>query len=830
MKINPNNKTGIWVYWAYLIGIFLILALPLLNAPPLLYPAAWGGSIVFRIIFSILLFLFSWELLFKEGYLKETIAKVKNIPWLVSGALAVFTVLVILSTIFSLQPSFSFWGSPSRGDGSLNLILYIAFAIFCYLAVKKEDWGKVFNAGILSAILVSLIAIAQQFKIFGGDFLVSYSLRPPSTLGNVDSLSTYLLLFTFLTFFFGVKTKKLYLKIFYFASVALFLFVIFLALSRATFLGLAAGLAWIFLFYNFKNKSLNKSKIIAGILLIALAGTLIYYANSRTVFPKIIEQNKVLTNFFTRLSLEAFAQGNGRISGWKIAWEGLKDKPLLGYGPENFSVAFDKHYNPKFTDLNTSTFGNTWWDRAHNVVFDIGVTMGIPALIAYLSLFVFLLLRLQKEKGIAPLMCLGAQATLIAYLVNNLFSFDTFGTYIIFFLIIGYSFYLISTNNEEIENQPSPAKNNKLAGYKKILIGFLFAFLIYFIWVCNINPLIINNYVNWSDYYLEKESKDACNKSTEKINKVLNNHSFLDNYVRLRYSDVLRVCVQKTSNKQEQIKFAEKAVQMGQEEVKLRPYYVRSWIYLGWFSSFLLLENPADENLKKLSVGAFQKAEELAPKRPEVFDEWGKIYWATKEYNLAEEKFNKCIELNPNESTCWWDLALTQIYLGNQDKSKEYLDMVEKNGFKIESETSLLQLASIYTKLANASTADSLRYYQDLAVIYEKLVTNVDGKNFQYHASLAFIYNKLGQPQKAAIEAITVFYLSPESRKNIEEFMRQNNYSFEKPNDFDYHFSLAKKYYQEKNYIQMRNEALIALYIMPDSREEIKLLLSKIFL
>jgi len=61
-KILSENK----LYWLYLIGFFLILALPLLNLPPWFSPPDWGKTIVFKIILAILIFVFLWQVLSKK--------------------------------------------------------------------------------------------------------------------------------------------------------------------------------------------------------------------------------------------------------------------------------------------------------------------------------------------------------------------------------------------------------------------------------------------------------------------------------------------------------------------------------------------------------------------------------------------------------------------------------------------------------------------------------------------------------------------------------------------------------------------------------------------
>src|SRR3989338_3229297 len=73
-----------------------------------------------------------------------------------------------------------------------------------------------------------------------------------------------------------------------------------------------------------------------------------------------------------------------RLLTWESSMKGWKDRPLLGYGYENYNVAFNKYFNPLIYRDAGSQIG---FDRAHNVVFDVLVTSGILGMIAYMGLY-----------------------------------------------------------------------------------------------------------------------------------------------------------------------------------------------------------------------------------------------------------------------------------------------------------------------------------------------------------------------------------------------------------------------------------------------------------
>jgi len=236
---------------AITISFLLILTLPLLAIPPYFHPPAFGKAMVFRVILSIMMFLFTWRLFKKDEELAKKLASLKNRKskvfypfWLLVALLVIY----ILSTLFSLDPIFSFFGNPYRGGGSLTYCCYIIFAILGLLNFNKKDWQKIWDFAIFIGVLVSVVAVFQQFSLFSR-VLIPYSGRPPSTLGGPIFLALYILLLFFMTLCFGIKEKNLPKKMFYFLSNLLFLFVIVLTGSRAGYFGLFVGLFYMLFLY-----------------------------------------------------------------------------------------------------------------------------------------------------------------------------------------------------------------------------------------------------------------------------------------------------------------------------------------------------------------------------------------------------------------------------------------------------------------------------------------------------------------------------------------------------------------------------------------------------
>src|SRR3989344_3553367 len=56
---------------------------------------------------------------------------------------------------------------------------------------------------------------------------------------------------------------------------------------------------------------------------------------------------------------------------WNMAMQGLKERPILGWGQESFNYVFNKYYDP-------GMYGQEqWFDRTHNIIFDWLIAGGI---------------------------------------------------------------------------------------------------------------------------------------------------------------------------------------------------------------------------------------------------------------------------------------------------------------------------------------------------------------------------------------------------------------------------------------------------------------------
>lgn len=754
---------------AFVACTLLILALPILSLPPIFSPPDWGKTLVFRVLLSL-------EIIITAAIMWFYPRRIRTIPWKkkeAAGFLLLLAVLglFLLAILFSFDRTFSVWGSPFRSGGVVNFASYIVFAILAFLVLKPKDWNMAWGFATGIAVLASILALVQWQGLFADLFVQTG--RPTSSLGNPIMLAMYLLFFVFPALSFGFNASALLKKILYGSLALLFIFVILITQSRSTYLGLAVASSFFALLYPF-NKPWQ-SRVFKGLfcLLAAVGAVLIYFANAtpEDKFPEFIQENHTLFGIVKRADVGFFLQ-DPRFSAWQVAWKSVLERPLLGYGPENFEIAFDRNYDSRLQGIQyIPDTPNSWWDKAHNSFLDIATQAGIPAAFLYFALFGLLLWQLQKIKKRAQenaSLIHGIQAALIGYASANLFAFDTSSIYIIFFFLVAYSLFLIHAAGKQEETQKEQKeRQSSLSPYKTLGLFSVAFFLLWFNWQYAWRPLQINGNLNRGVLLVKAE---RCEEGLKFLDKALaeSKETFLNSYTRLKYFDILKLC-----NDQGFIgnmETAQKGYDALKEAAKTWPNHTRTWIFLGQLTN-ILVEQQGKAGLLSPEQKAegiatahsyFETAQQLSPGHLEVYVDWIKTFLIARDFNGASLKAQECIDRNAQFGECWWLKGMSERFMGNETHGLEYRKTAEASGFREEkSPSALLLLAQYFLETQDMGS---------LALAYEKMLV-LQPNNYQVRASLAFTYYQLREFNKAKEHALRVLKDNPSSEAEVKEFL-----------------------------------------------------------
>ena len=359
---------------------------------------------------------------------------------LVTGAVGAFFIVLVLSTILGADPFHSFWSNYERMSGLLTYIHLFAFFLVLSSIIKGEkDWMRLIGWITSIASIVSLISIAHRFGIIE----LSHYFQNGSTLGNTSFMGSYLLVAIFFCLYAFFKSRDAW-KIFYGTSFVIISSAILLNPGGRAMKGaLLAGTFLLFLLYFAFTE---RSKIIqwaARLLIISGIGLTLFISVFAFVEGSIVREK-----------IEDLRGMSARFVVWDIAWEGFKERPVLGWGLENFPLVFQKEFNPELVVLDG---GEVWFDRAHNIVFDSLVTIGLLGTLFFFLMFKAALFVFWREywKGKTDIWAPAIFTSLfVAYFIQNLTVFDMISSFMLMFVMLAFAASL-KPKNEPSDNSES---------------------------------------------------------------------------------------------------------------------------------------------------------------------------------------------------------------------------------------------------------------------------------------------------------------------------------------------------------------------------------------
>ena len=712
-------------------GTCLALFIPFIVLIQFFFPFVAPKTTFFRILVEIIF----------AAYLFLVFSNSKYRPKInpLTIALTLFLAVFILASFTGINLERSFWSTYERMTGIWTMLhLYAFFIVLTSVFKKREDWEKFFGVSVIVGVLLSLYVLKGS----------EISTRGGGTIGNTSFLAAYLLfdiffaIILFLSNFLKKEGWPLFWQIFSGLSLLIMLPVFLTSTARGAIASFFAGLFLLFFGYLIfsKQKILQRTALALVLLLVLLVASL-----------SIIQPAPIKKEIQSTLT-----EMKSRFVVWEKGLKGFQERPILGWGPENFNTVFLRHFNPCMSLPECG--GEVWFDRVHNVVFDTLVTTGIFGLLSYLTIFLVAIYGLLKvipkiveRKNI--FFPLGLIVLFIIYFFQNLLVFDMINSYLVFFLSLAFAGFLIEKKEQSPENKIKPL-NPVLASIIIILMIFVF-------WAGNIKPLIANRYI------IKMVGSDKSEEATLFFQKSLD--SWMEKYeAREQFAQKLaRSSYQLTDLSPEEKQIFSKAYEVGEVEMEksIQENFLdfRHHLFLGelYLGSYRVGGNP--EKIKKAEE-VLEKAIELSPTNQQG-------YWQLAEVKIAQGKANeaipflkKAVEAEPRVGRAHWYLALGYKIAGDYQLAKEEAIKAQKTsgGEWEENLDKLKQVIDIYRALGDD---------EGLVPLYLKAI-ELNSQDSNLWASLAASYANLGQFEKAREAAQKVKEINPDFAPNVEEFLK----------------------------------------------------------
>ncbi|MFA6254805.1 MAG: O-antigen ligase family protein [Patescibacteria group bacterium] len=615
----------------------------------------------------------------------------------------------------------------------------------------------------------NLKVFSYSFFFFDGYLIISsllYKIFPTFDWQGLNFLKAPVLIeaFKYPSFFYAfLFLQILILAVWFFRSkkcitvllaiIFLFEFIIFFnTQTRGAVVGFVAGIAFLAFATLFLKKIDKKIRLFSLILLLLiLVSPLALFFAKDTPFVQNIGTLKRLANIsMTNITTQS------RLLTWQASWKGWTESPksfLVGFGPENYYYAFNKNFPvPIYKDAGSQI----WFDRAHNIIFDVGVTTGIIGLIVYLSILFFaswsLFKDYQKSKVFSSSFLL--IALIIAYFIQNFFVFDTLNTEIPFYLLLAFVVYLSSIRNQESEKPAEgQVKDPNYIYLVIIIIALLFGVL-----GINIRTLRANGYLyqglvskaitgQFSDAAFELIKKSINEAVVGKFEARQQLADYVNNFAKSKDASLAKA--------QTMINYASDELN---KSVKEEPLNVRHYLYLATFYNATTKFNTTNPQkvLELMETGT-----KLSPTRPQAYYEAGQAYLYLGKFDLADEYFKKGLKLAP--LVLEDNLSLLSIYIVS--KNYESAD----NQFKLMlDELKWQPTVADYQRLVELYGRNN--FYPKM-IEFQNKVVELQPTAAEY-ARLAAIYAKIGENQKAKEATQKAVELDPAFSKEAEQFLQ----------------------------------------------------------
>jgi O-antigen ligase len=675
------------------VGLFAIPFLTLYVANENFFPYITGKNFWFRIITEIVLAAYIILALLDTTYRPR-------FSWLLATFSALLGVMLI-ATLRAEHVTTALWSNFERMDGYVTIVhVFLYFLVLAGMFKTREIWTYFLNTTVGVAALVALQGVAQ---LSGG------TTRVDSTLGNAAYMAVYMLFHIFIVGLLFARTKVVPYRVIYGLLIVLFVFVLLQTGTRGTAIGLATGslamVAYMVLFAT-RNPQIRRYAVIATVALVVVFSGFFAvrdsaYIQSKPAFARIA--NIDLGNDLRVRSII-----------WGMSVEGVKERPLFGWGNGNFNYVFNKQYDPRL-------YGQEqWFDRVHNIVFDWLIAGGIIGLLAYASIFAaifyYLIIVAWRKESPIPVLERGILVGLtVGYMTHNLVVFDNIISYIFFAVLLAlvHSYYSVEWGGFMKRSLPKPIVT-------QIAAPIIVVLAVIVVYVVNVPGMRAASGI--IDAFRTQDIAERLSTFEE----ILALNSFAQQEIVEQLAQQAMGIAQNPGATDPALrdKFLATAESELQKMVQEKPGDARLHVFL---SSYYRATGDQAKAQAELAI-----ARTLSPKKQAIILQQGAVEIAMGNNEAARNFFEEAFTLDETNDEAREYYYASLLFTNESEKAESLLASTTP-----EFKDRLANSDFVYSALNQA------KEYEKLAGLYEQRVIGTPD-NAQQWASLAFLYYQLG--------------------------------------------------------------------------------------
>lgn len=358
--------------------------------------------------------------------------------YLTGHAFPIFLFLMLIwsvfSCLFSGDINLSFYGTLFRNEGLLAYICYAGIFICAFQIKKARLVYGLLNCFTAIATLISILSLINS-KLINQWFGLT---QGASIFNNENHYAYYLCLAIMASLYLLLRENQQIRRLaFRFAAFGLICAALVINHSFGPYLAVLAGLAItvIFVFKSQKDKKLRLVLAVSLFLAISLVINLFFNYLFSDFGILLDDSMNILTG-----SADAANAGSYRWFLWVNGLSFIAERPFFGFGPDNLGAQY--------------LAAGTVIDRPHNELIQFAASLGLPALIFYLSALITLLISFIKQKWLTTLIGIGFFAMIATYLASSLLGNTMFYTTPYFLIILGLSGSLLKIRASDKDQYP----------------------------------------------------------------------------------------------------------------------------------------------------------------------------------------------------------------------------------------------------------------------------------------------------------------------------------------------------------------------------------------
>lgn len=345
--------------------LYATLLVPVVVFPGFLFPFVTIRAVYFRVLVEIAAALLLYLVLRRElvvSFRRD----------LVFWALLVWIAVNTVAAAFGVAPMRSVFGDHERMGGVWLWAHFLAYYVALRTVLRPDDWWRFVRVAITVAAVVAGYGLVQlwfrpfSFGVGGVD--------AGSTIGNGGLLAVYLLANIAFCSMLAVRARSR-ARIAYVAIALLLTVALVFSGNRSSTLALLVGAGVAVFFYAALSGSLGGRRALVAGAIFALTMALPFVTRLSWARP--------VTQRIPALGRLSSGVDSSRVIQWRAAVDGIRERPLLGVGPENYQVIWSQYQHPEMHRF----ISDSRWDRAHNAYLDAFATAGIFGLLALLAVW-----------------------------------------------------------------------------------------------------------------------------------------------------------------------------------------------------------------------------------------------------------------------------------------------------------------------------------------------------------------------------------------------------------------------------------------------------------